>query len=253
MNIFRILLATFCLWASGFLCITPAEALYGGGQQADVYPQRITGARFGELARAKVEAELKAAGETRRYELLLQHEPPAMALPAGSVECKTELPKGLNYGGTTTPVHINVYVDGKFFRRAIGYFRVTVYDKVLVAIHDIGLEKPITAADVHLEEREVTRGSGEYYDDIAKIGDRVAGRIIRTGTAITTNMLRNPAVMDVGAPITLVTNYNGVAVRTEGVALQKGRIGATIRVRNARSGKMLRGRVIDATTVQIGS
>ena len=49
----------------------------------------------------------------------------------------------------------------------------------------------------------------------------------------------------------LVHNANGILVRAEGVAIESGRIGYTIRVRNARSGKIMRGRIIDAQTVQI--
>ena len=39
--------------------------------------------------------------------------------------------------GGLTPVHVLVYVDGKFYRRAILYYRVAVYDTVLVAAHDL--------------------------------------------------------------------------------------------------------------------
>ena len=40
-------------------------------------------------------------------------------------------------------------------------------------------------------------------------------------------------------------------VKTDGIAMGRGRIGAIIKVRNAKSGKLLRGRVIDEATVAI--
>ena len=49
----------------------------------------------------------------------------------------------------------------------------------------------------------------------------------------------------------LVLDTNGITIRAEGVALEPGRIGYEIRVRNVRSGKILRGKVLDAHTVQI--
>ena len=52
--------------------------------------------------------------------------------------------------------------------------------------------------------------------------------------------------------MTLVTRYHGIEVKAEGVALQRGRIGERIRVRNARSAKVLLGTVVDAHTVQLG-
>jgi len=51
--------------------------------------------------------------------------------------------------------------------------------------------------------------------------------------------------------VTLVAERGAITIRAEGVALEAGRIGYVIRVRNARSGKIMRGRVIDEKTVQI--
>ena len=64
-------------------------------------------------------------------------------------------------------------------------------------------------------------------------------------------MLAMPLVVRAGNAVELVHNANGIVVRAEGVAIESGRIGYTIRVRNARSGKIMRGRIIDAQTVQI--
>lgn len=255
MKIFRFLVATWFFVAGGCLCflnVTTARAFaYGPGTQDEVYPQRLQVAAMGDLARQKIESKLKENGETRRYELKLIRAPlSAMPIPAGKVICEVELPKPLNYG-SSNPVHINVFVDGKFYRKAVCYYKLSVFDKILVATHDIQLESPITMADAKLEEREVTGASNNYFVSLDKIGNLVAGRVIRANTPIMATMLRSPAVMDVGTPITLITTYNGVQVRAEGVAMQKGRIGAMIRVKNARSGKMLRGRVIDASTVAI--
>ncbi|MBQ1915794.1 MAG: flagellar basal body P-ring formation protein FlgA, partial [Selenomonadaceae bacterium] len=69
--------------------------------------------------------------------------------------------------------------------------------------------------------------------------------------AITDRMLQSPIVMDVGTTITLMATHNGIQVKAEGVAMERGRIGKIIRVRNAKSRKVLRGRVLDANTVEI--
>ena len=79
----------------------------------------------------------------------------------------------------------------------------------------------------------------------------MAGRYIRKDVTITPNMLAMPLVMRSGNPVELVLDTNGIVIRAEGVALEPGRIGYEIRVRNVRSGKILRGKVIDAHTVQV--
>ena len=87
--------------------------------------------------------------------------------------------------------------------------------------------------------------------DFNELQGKVPARVIRTGTLIDSSMLQSPAVIESGAPITLIAQYNGVEVKTDGVAMGRGRIGAIIKVRNAKSGKLLRGRVIDEATVAI--
>ena len=67
-----------------------------------------------------------------------------------------------------------------------------------------------------------------------------------------TDIFPGARVLEAGDPVTLVTNYNGIEVKAEGVALQRGRVGERIRVRNARSAKVLLGTVVDAHTVRLG-
>jgi len=59
--------------------------------------------------------------------------------------------------------------------------------------------------------------------------------------------------MESGAAVTIVSHYNGIEVRVSGVALTRGRVGQKIRVRNAASRKVMLARVLDASTVEIGS
>ena len=217
---------------------------------SSAYPQSISSARFVELARDKVEKQLQEMGEKRRHELMLIRAPQLMNLPAGPIICEVELPQALKYSGNV-PVHIRVFVNGKFYRKTVCYYEVAVYDKILVAEHDLIMEKPIQSADVRLEERRVESGSGRYLTKVEDLAGRVPGRVIRAGTAVESAMLQNPIVFDVGAPLTIRVSYHGVAVTTDGVAMQRGRVGADVRVRNARSGKILRGKVIDAQTVEI--
>ena len=68
---------------------------------------------------------------------------------------------------------------------------------------------------------------------------------------LTKNMLRNPVVIEAGASVYITANNNGIIVKTEGVALQRGRAEEMIRVRNASSSKVLRVRVVDASTVEV--
>ena len=133
------------------------------------------------------------------------------------------------------------------------YYQVRLFAPVLVAAHDLQLERALTAADVRREERCLEDAHAEYLTEVTQLQDAVPLRFIKGGTLITRAMLTTPIVVQSGAPVKLITSVNGVEVKTEGIAMQRGRLGAMIRVRNTRSGKMLRGKVLDANTVEIAS
>ena len=249
-------LAILCLLWSGFFCLfvwgfsPKAEAVYGGYTQAETFPQMVSSQKLAGLARQQLELELHKCGEGRRHVLTLTTSPSDVRLPAGKVSYEAEIPGTLRYG-SVQPVHIHIFVDDKLYRRVICYYRVQVFEKVLVAGANLALETVISPNAVRVEEREVQGAKGRYLTKVEELEGRVPVRFIRMGQPIEQNMLQNPVVVHSGAPVHLITNYNGVEVSAEGVALQKGRIGAVIKVRNARSSKTLRGRVIDASTVKI--
>ena len=214
------------------------------------HPTVLSAAQLSVLAVQKIEERLAGIGETRRRELHLQRSAAAMRLPAGEVTAVVEFPRGLPYG-REFPAAFAVYVDGVFYRRAVSYYRLTVYDRVLVASADIRAEADITSANARVEERAVDTPRETTLTDFARLEGRVAGRYIRKDTVITPALLAMPLVVHAGNTVQLVLETGGIAVRTEGVAIESGRIGYIIRVRNAQSGKILRGRVLDAATVQI--
>lgn len=245
--------AILCLLWSGFFCLF-AWAFPAGasayGSAAGSYTQSVSADFLADLARQKIEDELNAYGETRRHDVQLAQAPSAMSLPAGEVICEVELPQGVQYD-KRTPVHIRVFVGGRLYRRAICYYEVKVYDKVLAAARDLPIDKPVAPGDVRAEERRIEGRDRRYIKSFEEIQERVPARVIRAGTAVEASMLQNPIAFETGAPVTIKVMYQGIEVRAEGVAMQRGRIGASVRVRNARSGKVLHGTVVDAATVEI--
>ena len=227
----------------------PTASAYGP-TQGDYFPTVLSSTQLAELAEQKIEEKLGAMGETRRHELRLQRAASTLHLPAGEVTAVVEFPRGLPYG-REFPAAFTIYIDGVLNRRATSYYRLTVYDHVLAAMKDIRAEEPISAANARVEERAVDTLPELTLTDFARLEGRVAGRYIRKDATITPAMLAMPLVMRAGNAVELVLDTNGIVIRAEGVALEPGRIGYEIRVRNVRSGKILRGKVIDAATVRI--
>ena len=63
--------------------------------------------------------------------------------------------------------------------------------------------------------------------------------------------VKKPYIVLPRRPVKIVTDVNGVRIETDGTAIQRGAEGDLIKVRNNSSGKVVRARVLDATTVKI--
>ena len=244
----KIAAAVLVCFAGGFLFCQSAWAAYGSG--LDKYPQKISKTQFTELAKAKIKEQLKNYGEARRQDIMLTKQPADMRCPKGKIDLRVHIPREIRYGGIT-PVYVTVMVDGNVFRRQICYYRVTVWDKVLVAAHDLPLNKNLVPDDFRVEEKEITDRNDEYLTDAAQTAGKVPGRVIHAGTAITANLLQSPIIVEVGSPIILVINRGGIEAAVEGVALSRGRKGSIIRVRNNKSRKTMRAKVMDSERAKV--
>ena len=244
-----IFIATLFLWSGffSFLLAGTADAAYYDGWQEERFPIVLSSAQISQLAAQKIEEKLASLG---RHEVRLQRAANTMRLPAGEVTAEVEFPQELIYG-RQIPIGIAVYVDGMLYRRVTSYYRIMVYDRVLVSIADISPESTLSSANVRLEERAVETAPAATLTDFSVLEGRVAARVIRRGTVIMPNMLTSPLVLRVGSPVHIVAHSGGISLRADGVAMEQGRIGSLIRVRNVRSGRVLRGRVIDEETVEV--
>lgn len=74
---------------------------------------------------------------------------------------------------------------------------------------------------------------------------------IQAGRAISFGDVKQVRIVKPGSLVSLVASVNGLAVSAQGVALERGAAGDTIRVRNLSSKKVMTGRVIDAGRVEI--
>lgn len=214
--------------------------------------QHVEGKEIERLAQEKLEALFLAAGETRRREAVLMTSPRDLRLPAGRITFTVEAPQGLSYNRGMA-IYVSVFLDGKLYRRIDCYYKLRVYDTVLVAAKTILPDQVISEADLRLEEREVTGVNDRCLTEKKTAVGHVFNRLVKEGSLITQGMLKQPVVVVQGASVELVSRYHGIEVRVPCVALSQGRIGQQIRVRNEISGKVMLATVVDASTVRIGS
>lgn len=116
-----------------------------------------------------------------------------------------------------------------------------VWRQVLVASRPLIRGDGIVAADVHAEERDVTRLPYGYIARMDQVAERSLSRPVPRGSVLTPGALGGRRMVRAGDHVQLVAELDGIAVRAEGIALGSGDSGARLRVRNGSSG-----RVVDA-------
>lgn len=119
--------------------------------------------------------------------------------------------------------------------------RLQLFRAVLVSSRALLRGDGIGAADVHTEERDVTRLGYGYLDNLDQIAGRSLSRAVARGTVLSPGTLGGRRMVRAGDHVQVLAQMQGIEVRADGVALGSGDNGARLRVRNAASG-----RVIDA-------
>jgi flagella basal body P-ring formation protein FlgA len=119
--------------------------------------------------------------------------------------------------------------------------RLQVFRQVLVSSRALLRGDGIGAADVHAEERDVTRLGYGYLDNLDQVAGRTLSRALARGSVLSPGSLGGRRMVRAGDHVQVLAQLEGIQVRAEGVALGSGDNGARLRVRNAASG-----RVIDA-------
>ena len=128
---------------------------------------------------------------------------------------------------------------------------VIVTAKVLVASRTLPRGHMLTATDLAVEERDVTRAVSGYITDPAQIlGQRLKAQLL-SGRMLTPSLLEADKLVRRGQSVTLTVNNSGVAIRMAGKALGDGALNQRIRVENLNSGRIVEGIVRSRENVEV--
>ena len=211
--------------------------------------QIISGQDIESATVNKIERFLDDRGDLRRRDVQFFHQLQNMIVPDGMASIEVELPGRINYSGMTS-VTVKCRVDGRICKTLSFTVRVRIYDVVLTAAHDLMYDKAITSADFRQEE-VIVDGRSDYIKDFSIISKLVPSHVIRAGSPVTINMFRAAMVIQTNQPVRLRIRYHGIEASAKGIAMNRGRVGEMIRVKNESSGKIITGRIVDEQTVEV--
>lgn len=138
-------------------------------------------------------------------------------------------------------------VEGGWVRDVV--VRAQVSAKVVVMAQDVAAGQAIKDDDLQLERRDVTLVPDAVSDTQVAVGF-TGSRSLRAGQVLSRRALLTPVLVMRGHTVSIVARNQGIAVTVAGEALDAGREGEIVRVRNIASGKVIRARVIDMGKVE---
>jgi flagella basal body P-ring formation protein FlgA len=111
---------------------------------------------------------------------------------------------------------------------------------------DVLKPESVTAKETLLNEKKPG-----YPTRLDEIVGRTLKKDVSAGTVITYSMLDDPVAIQKGEIVDVVAENKKLMVRTKGRAMEKGKIGDSIRVKNVLSEKEIFGKVVDNNTILV--
>jgi len=222
------------------LCVTWAT-------QANATEQAIT--------RERVEAALRRHtlqyGPWKAENVELRVLPfPVLTIPPGPARFQVLQPSKFSNPGVHN-FQLAAEIAGKEVARLWLKAEIRVFEQVVVAAAPLARQELIGAQDLRIERREMAGRGHRPFSRIEDVVGKQPTRAIDANEVLTASAVDRPTLMKRGSAIKLVFETASLRVETAGVAEEGGKIGELIQVKNASSGKILRGVVLDGRQVRL--
>lgn len=150
-------------------------------------------------------------------------------------------------------IALEFYNNEKIIKRIEIPVRIQIFDIVPVAKKTITRGAIIRDEDISLEKREITNYKENEIIDYSEIIGKKAKHNIKEGTVLCNYMIEEEPIIERGNKVNIIVQSGGVRIRTNGEALQNGRIGEKIRIKREGTQTILQGRVAKDGSVIISN
>lgn len=146
-----------------------------------------------------------------------------------------------------------VEIEGKSNRERSFYvpFRAIRKTKVFILNHGGKKNDVIRPESISTKETLLNEKKPAYPSRLEDIVGRTLKKDAAPGTIITFAILDDPVVIQKGEIVNIVAENKKLMVKTKGRAMEKGRVGDSIRVKNVLSEKEIFGKVVDDSTILV--
>ncbi|THB80030.1 MAG: flagella basal body P-ring formation protein FlgA [Desulfobacteraceae bacterium] len=158
---------------------------------------------------------------------------------------------GVQDSGGRISLSADVLVDGEKTDRLSIHGWVNVFSRRLCATTDLIKGQVIRSSDVQPRRVNISRSKGELAVSMSQVEGKVLKMDFGTGDLIRIDQVHTPPVIRKGEMVQLVAQKSNLMITASGISREDGYMGEAIRVENLSSGKLIRGRVRERSTVEI--
>ncbi len=209
-------------------------------------------AKIAALAKQTVEEKLSGRTEDVAIQLAQNVSLPPLNADGGDIHLEAEIRSPI-LPPCRVSVEIGIYVRGARRNGVVVYLDVKRMQSVPVAVRRIDVGEAFTSDNVRAERVAIENGL-KVVDSTSLMG-RHARRCIVTGRPIEPDDVGSDAstvtVVHNNDLVHLIAKVGHLQVKTRGEALQSGRVGQMIQVRNLDSKTTVTGRIVDGSTVEV--
>lgn len=212
---------------------------------------RMSSAQLTYLAQGHLR---RAIGPLRaREQLTISPAPQDLVIPAGRYTTRFEIKEpegGLPFAGNFR-LRVVAVVDGK--PRVHRDVSVTLRRRamVLVAAEDLRPNDAVTRSQVKLEEREIAYAAKGILQDPSAVDGHFPRRRMSKGQVLHRHDFRGPPIIFKNGHVDIVMKVGQMILDAKGVAMDDGALGETIRVRTGKKRRIVRGKILDSSTVEV--
>ena len=225
--------------------------LYGLGQLAEsatvTRPEQLIGATR-EFLELEVADYLQRSQIQARYQIEINRLDPRLRLALCNQPLTTKLESPAQPVGRTT---IRVSCEGTAPWSVFVPAQVHLYRDVVVARRPLQRNSTIETADITLAERDVGLLNQGYLTSLDQALGNKLTRPLQPDQVLLPSQISPAEVVRKGDQVVISAKNSTINVRMPGEALSDGALGSQIRVKNQRSGRVIRARVTGPGQVEV--
>jgi len=146
---------------------------------------------------------------------------------------------------------VKIWHKNRFYKQLSVSIRIEVCKELALSARPLEKDQNISAQDVLVVKKWFSRLPRDLVTDPEQIIGKRLIRSIRERSTFTPGMLSEPIMFKKGKVVKIICDNDSMSISTLGLAEEEGTFGATVRVKNISSNKVIHAKVIGNSVVKV--